>query len=108
MICFSKCHGKISKCQICFPFVDYFALLAIDYFHTAGVWDIDENSLAVFFQFKGFGMSREFDRADLLAIRRVDDGDSAAAKPDINFFCGTVVSNVVGIILEVQFSNWLE
>jgi len=44
----------------------------------------------------------------LFSIWRVDDGDSAAAKPDVNFLRGVVVTEIVSIIFEVQFSNCLE
>src|SRR5438876_2941059 len=108
MIRFIKRHGKISKCQICLPCGDDFALLPIDYCHMAGIGNIYKNSFAVLLQLERFGMSSECDRTELLGIHRVDDGDPAAAKSDINPFRPFIVTNIVGIILEIQFSNLLE
>src|SRR5438552_2600458 len=108
MIRFIESHGKISKCQICLPCGDDFALLAIDYCHMAGIGNIYKNSFAVLFQLEGFRMSRKFDRTNLFAIWSVDDRNAAAAKSDINLFRGVIISNIVCIIFEVQFSNRLE
>ena len=44
----------------------------------------------------------------MFSIRSVDDRDVAAAKSDINLFRGVIISNIVCIIFEVQFSNRLE
>src|SRR5437879_5798316 len=73
----------------------------------AGIRDVYENSLAVFFQFERFRMSRKFDSADLLAVCRVDNSDSATRKSDVDLFCSTIETNIVGIILEIYFSNGL-
>src|SRR2546427_9593726 len=101
MVRFIERHRKVSGRVTGFPCSNDFAFVAINHRYMPGIRNVDENSLAVLFQFESFGMSCESDPADLLAVRRVDDADSAAAKPDVNLFGGAVVTDVVGIIFEV-------
>lgn len=108
MIPFVERHRKIPKCQICIPIRNYCVLVAIDYRDVAGIGNIDEDSLTALLQLKGFGMCREFDRTDLLSVHCVDDSDASAAKPDVNLLGALVVTNIVGIIFEIQFSNDLK
>ena len=44
----------------------------------------------------------------MLAIGGVDDSDSAAAKPDVNLFRGFIVTHIVSIIFEIEFTDLLE
>src|SRR5262249_51239045 len=103
---FVERHREISKREICFPSCNDLALFTIDYCNVSRIRHVDENS--VLFQFECFGMGRKLDRADLFAVSGVDDGNSAAAEADINFFRGFVVANVVRIVFEIQFADWLQ
>jgi hypothetical protein len=105
MIRFIERHWKIPEGQIRFPRRSDLAFVSIDHGHVPRVWHIDENSTAVVFQCERFRMSGEFDRADLFAIRRIYRGDASAAKADVNPFRRVVISNVVGIVFEIQFAN---
>src|SRR4029077_19735165 len=37
-----------------------------------------------------------------------DDGDSSVAKSQINFLCGVIVSNIVRVSFEIEFTDLLE
>ena len=49
MIRFIKRHREISKGEICFPFVNDFALVAIDHRHMTRIGNIDENPVTAVF-----------------------------------------------------------
>src|SRR5258707_7783009 len=53
-------------------------------------------------------MSGQFDRANLFALRRIDYGNSATAKPHINLLRGNVIADIVSIILETELAYWLQ
>src|SRR5262245_46812420 len=108
MIRLIKCHRKIREGWICFPLRNYSSLIAIDYCDVTRVRNIDENSAAVFFQLKSFGMRTELDRTDLFPVGRVNYGNTTAAKSDIEFFSDFIVTNVVGVIFKIQFPDSLE
>src|SRR2546422_10844757 len=101
MVGFIERHRKVSGRVTGFPCSNNVAFVAINHRYMPGVGNIYKDSFSAFFQRESFGMGCESDPADLLAVRRVDDADSAAAKPDENLFGGFVVTDVVGIIFEV-------
>src|SRR5205085_7483772 len=55
-----------------------------------------------------FGVTRKFGGADLLAVKRVYNGDSAIAKSNINLLSRFIVTNIVGIVVEIQLSGRLK
>src|SRR5713101_1147080 len=101
MVRFIERHRKVSGRVTRFPCSNDFAFVAINHRYMPGVGNIYKDSFSAFLQLESFGMGSKFNRDDLLAIHRVDDADSAAAKPDENLFGGAVVTDVVGIIFEV-------
>src|SRR5262249_16377793 len=108
MMRFIKRHGKIREGQICFPLRNYRSLIAIDYRDVTRVGNIDEDSAPIFLQLKSLGMCAELYGTDLLPVGRVNHSNATAAKSDIEpFFC-FIVTNVVGVILKVQFRHSLE
>src|SRR5438128_12079064 len=107
MVGFIERHREVSRRVTGFPCGNDFAFVAINHRHMSGVGNIYKNSFPAFLQLESFGMSCESDPGDLLAVRRVDDADSAAAKANVNLFGGSVVTNIVSIIFEVEFSNRL-
>src|SRR5438128_1051164 len=107
MVRFIERHRKVSGRVTGFPCSNDFAFVAINHRYMPGVGNIYKDSFSAFFQREGLGMGSKFDQADLLAGRRVYDSDSAAAKANVNLFGGAVVTNIVSIIFEVEFSNRL-
>jgi hypothetical protein len=41
----------------------------------------------------------------LLAFGRIHNANAAAAKPDVDFFRGFVVADIVGIVFEINFPD---
>src|SRR3954447_13402827 len=108
MIRFIKCHGKIREGQVCFPLRNYLAFMAIDYRGMTPVGNIDENSASLFLQLKSFGMRAEFNGAELFPIGSINNGNTSAAKSDIDFFARFIITNIVGVIFKTQFPDSLE
>ena len=100
--------GKFPKARSVFHLATTSAFIAIDYRDVTRVGNIDENSAAVFFQLKSFGMRADLDGTDLFPVGRVNDSNATAAKSDIEFFSRFIVTNIVGVIFKVQFPDSLE
>ncbi len=66
-----------------------------------GIGNIYENSLSLFFSTRKLPDEPKFNRANLLPVGRVNDGDSTAAKSDINLLRRFIVTDVVSVIFKI-------
>src|SRR6266446_8472208 len=63
--------------------------------------------MPLFFQLERFRMLWEFYCSNDFALRRADDSDSSSAKAHVNPLRCIVVTDIVGIVFEIYFSNRL-
>jgi hypothetical protein len=53
-------------------------------------------------------MRAELNRANLFSVGRVDNANPSTAKSDIDFFRRFIVTDIVSVILKIQFLDSLE
>src|SRR4051812_23572350 len=98
---------KIGRRARCFPSRHYGSFVAVDHCYVVRARDVYEDSAALFLKGKSFGMTRESDGPERLAVGRVGDGDPSIAKAREDLPGRRIVSDIIGIITEVELAQRL-
>jgi len=70
--------------------------------------NVDKNTMTLFFQFECFRVGRELNRSNFFSVSCVENCDAATAKAHINSLGRGIVTHVIGVIFEIDFTEQLK